>query len=84
MTEYSTGVRLRTKLVSLMDEAPHGRRVGTSDDVEVSTYLEIARGKTRPAGPTGREKGAAPGEAAPSPASEAIVILDFGSQYSLL
>ncbi|HKZ51081.1 MAG TPA: glutamine-hydrolyzing GMP synthase, partial [Dehalococcoidia bacterium] len=67
-----------------MDEAPHGRRVGTSDDVEVSTYLEIARGKTRPAGPTGREKGAAPGEAAPSPASEAIVILDFGSQYSLL
>ena len=52
-------------------------RVPTSDDVEVSTYLEIAKRKT----------GAQPvPQAGPAPGAErdAVVILDFGSQYSML
>ena len=52
-------------------------RVATSDDVEVSTYLEIAtekRGKQPVA-----QKAPAPGGE-----REAVVILDFGSQYSML
>ncbi len=50
-------------------------RIRTSDDLEVSGYLERARGKQadRPA----------PGEP-PQPARETIVILDFGSQTSML
>ena len=51
------------------------QRVATSGDVEVSTYLEIAREKEGQR-PTPRPTGRA--------ASEAIVILDFGSQYSRL
>ncbi|MFQ6020292.1 MAG: hypothetical protein ACE5KW_06005, partial [Dehalococcoidia bacterium] len=54
-------------------------RVPTSDDLEVSTYLEIAG-----------QQLARPGEGEPPPAAkappkpEAIVGLDFGSQYSML
>ena len=51
------------------------RRVATSDDIEVSTYLEIAkeiRGQ-QPLSEEGRET-----------QGEAIVIVDFGSQYSRL
>jgi GMP synthase (glutamine-hydrolysing) len=51
------------------------RRVATSDDLEVSTYLEIAKGK--------RGQAAAPSEA-PKGVNEAIAILDFGSQYTRL
>lgn len=51
-----------------------GRRVATSDDVEVSTYLEIAREK----------KGQQPLPEAPEAPGEAAVIVDFGSQYSRL
>ena len=51
------------------------RRVATSDDVEVSTYLEIARERS------GQRPTVKP---VPRPATEAIVILDFGSQYSRL
>ena len=51
------------------------RRVPTSDDLEVSTYLEIAR----------RGEGEEP---APPPdiltPPEAVAIIDFGSQYSML
>ncbi len=52
-----------------------GRRVRASDDVEVSTYLGIAR-----------ERSAAQGDrpAAPKVHDEAIVVVDFGSQYSRL
>ena len=54
---------------------PVGRRVPTSDDLEVSTYLEIARGRE------GEEP--VPPPETPSP-PEAVAILDFGSQYSML
>ncbi|MBI1884849.1 MAG: glutamine-hydrolyzing GMP synthase [Chloroflexi bacterium] len=55
---------------------PSGRRVPTSDDLEVSTYLEIARERE------GEQPLEKPPEAPPRP--ETIVILDFGSQYSML
>jgi len=52
-------------------------RVATSDDVEVSTYLEIAKEK--------RGQQPVP-EETPAPGSEreTIVVIDFGSQYSML
>ena len=50
-------------------------RVATSDDVEVSTYLEIAKEK--------RGQQPLPQGAAEAP-GEAVVIIDFGSQYSRL
>ncbi len=56
-------------------EIPPSRRVSTSDDVEVSTYLEIAEEK--------RGQQPLPGEA-PQIQEEAVVIIDFGSQYSRL
>lgn len=52
-------------------------RVSTSDDLEVSTYLEIAQEKA----------GAQPvpvTEEPPPAQREAVVVIDFGSQYSLL
>ena len=52
-----------------------GRRVATSDDVEVSTYLEIAREKSGQR-PLPQRPPEGPGEA--------IIIIDFGSQYSRL
>jgi len=52
-------------------------RVATSNDIEVSTYLEIAKEKTGQFSIPAKE-----------PASEiereAIIIIDFGSQYSML
>lgn len=54
-----------------------GQRVTTSSDIEVSTYLEIAEEKT----------GNKPRKAKKpmkEPQREAIVIIDFGSQYSML
>ncbi|MDA0988537.1 MAG: glutamine-hydrolyzing GMP synthase [Chloroflexi bacterium] len=55
------------------DPATH--RISTSGDVEVSTYLEIAEGKEglRPAA-----------QETPSGKGEAVVVIDFGSQYSRL
>jgi len=56
---------------------PEPLRVKTSGDIEVTTYLEIAKEKAgvRPA----------PVEPPIPPAErEAIIVLDFGSQYSLL
>ena len=52
-------------------------RVTTSGDIEVSTYLEIAREIA------GEQPGAA-AEAVSGAEREAIVVIDFGSQYSLL
>jgi GMP synthase (glutamine-hydrolysing) len=52
-------------------------RVATSNDLEVSAYLEIAEQKTG-------QKSMAAKEPAAVPEREAIVIIDFGSQYSML
>ena len=51
------------------------RRVATSDDLEVSTYLEIAQEK---------EGGSAAPEPGHKGVEEGVVIVDFGSQYSRL
>jgi GMP synthase (glutamine-hydrolysing) len=53
------------------------RRVATSGDIEVSTYLEIAKEK-------GGERPIVAKEAAGIVEHEAIIVIDFGSQYSLL
>ncbi len=52
-------------------------RVSTSGDIEVSTYLEIAK-------EIAGEQPVAAGEAVSGAEREAIVVVDFGSQYSLL
>jgi len=52
-------------------------RVTTSGDIEVSTYLEIAR-------EIAGEKPLAAAEAVSGAEREAIIVIDFGSQYSLL
>ncbi len=52
-------------------------RVATSGDIEVSTYLEIAK-------EIGGEQPTAAKEAVGGDEREAIVVIDFGSQYSLL
>ena len=59
-----------------MEEDTRTRRVSTSDDIEVSTYLGIASAL--------QGEQAAPKVAAPVSGRETIVILDFGSQYSML
>ncbi len=59
-----------------MTEPDSSYRVPTSDDIEVSTYLEIAR-----------EKGGEQPVLSEEPAGagpETVVVIDFGSQYSML
>ena len=53
------------------------QRITTSGDIEVSTYLEIAK-------EMGGEQPAEARAAIPSAEREAIIVVDFGSQYSLL
>jgi GMP synthase (glutamine-hydrolysing) len=60
---------------NLTPEKSH--RVSTSNDIEVSTYLEIAKQKTG-------QKPIESKETAVPPEREAIIIIDFGSQYSML
>ena len=66
-------------MVKISDKPPadDSHRIATTDDIEVSTYLEIAR-EIHGEQPAGAE------EAVSGAEREAIVILDFGSQYSLL
>ena len=59
-----------------MEEDNRTRRVSTSDDIEVSTYLGIASAL--------QGEQPAPVEASPVSGRETIIILDFGSQYSML
>ncbi len=59
-----------------MAEQQPSRRVSASGDVEVSTYLEIAREKSGEA--------AADQSPALPPQPEAVIVIDFGSQYSML
>jgi GMP synthase (glutamine-hydrolysing) len=59
-------------------EAAPSHRIAASDDLEVSTYLELAGDK----GPApSRSEGP---EAAAQDVQEGIVVVDFGSQYSRL
>ena len=53
------------------------RRIATTDDIEVSTYLEIAK-------EISGEQPAATEEAVSGAEREAIIVLDFGSQYNML
>jgi GMP synthase (glutamine-hydrolysing) len=53
------------------------RRVRTSGDLEVSAYLEIAKEK-------GGSQPVTAGKAVSGAEREAIIVIDFGSQYSLL
>jgi GMP synthase (glutamine-hydrolysing) len=57
--------------------AKESRRVATTDDIEVSTYLEIAK-------EISGVQSAAAEEAVSGAEREAIIVIDFGSQYSLL
>ena len=59
------------------------RRIATSDHLEVSTYLDIARGKES-AGPEPVPGGTEEVESGPKGVLEGIAIVDFGSQYSRL
>jgi len=52
-------------------------RVATSGDIEVGTYLEIAREKAG-------QQAISAGDAVSGAEREAIIIVDFGSQYSML
>lgn len=72
----SAMVRARTPVDNTETTPETTHRVPTSDDLEVSAYLEIARERE------GEEVRPAPPLAPVQP--EAIVILDFGSQYSML
>ena len=54
---------------------PQGRRVATSDDLEVSAYLEIAKGLDA----IGSEN-----DDGQKSVNEGVVVIDFGSQYSHL
>ena len=58
-------------------EKPESHRVSVSGDVEVSAYLEIAKGRV------GEQPLAEPEEKLGAE-REAVVIIDFGSQYSWL
>ncbi len=58
-----------------MERKEDSFRVTTSDDLEVSAYLEIAKQKA------GEQPVA---EKAPEADREAVVVIDFGSQYSML
>ena len=59
-----------------MADTPSSRRVGVSGDVEVSAYLELAREK----------QGEAPSVHPPQTTlqPETVVVIDFGSQFSML
>ncbi len=60
-----------------MENELQSHRVSASDDIEVSTYLEIAK-ELRGEQPTFEPKPLPPGE------KETIVVIDFGSQYNML
>ena len=59
------------------------RRVATSDHLEVSTYLDIAKARES-VSPEPVPDGAKEIESGPEGVLEGIVIVDFGSQYSRL
>ena len=61
--------------MSSNSSSDHTRRITSSDDLEVSAYLEISQEKV--------------GHTTPNPSShvpqrESVLVIDFGSQYTLL
>lgn len=60
-----------------MENELQSHRISASDDIEVSTYLEIAK-ELRGEQPVVEPKPLPPGE------RETIIAIDFGSQYSML
>lgn len=56
--------------------ADSSHRIATTDDIEVSTYLEIAK-------EISGQQPAVSEEAVPRAEREAIIVLDFGSQYNM-
>jgi GMP synthase (glutamine-hydrolysing) len=80
LTEYSTDANLGREIRYVASDMGQvrrsaSRRVATSDDLEVSTYLEIANEKG------GQSSGAVEDSEG---AHDGVVIVDFGSQYSHL
>jgi GMP synthase (glutamine-hydrolysing) len=65
---------VKRKLKQAPDDS---HRIATTDDIEVSTYLEIAKEMSG-------EQPAVTEEAVSGAEREAIIILDFGSQYNML
>ena len=65
---------------------PRGRRVATSDDLEVSAYLEIAKGLDNKGAQVEGviEPSSDTGEPNSKSVAGSIVVIDFGSQYSHL
>jgi len=63
--------------LTMQKDGQESHRVAVSGDVEVSAYLEIAKGGTK-AQPKAKP------EEKPGTEREAVVIVDFGSQYSWL
>jgi len=59
-----------------MKKKPQSHRIATSDDIEVSAYLELAK-ELRGEQPVVEPE-------SPSGERETIIVLDFGSQYSML
>jgi len=59
------------------EQLPDSRRISTSDDIEVSTYLEIAKEITGQQPVTAKEP-------VSDTERESIIVIDFGSQYSML
>ena len=62
-------------LTTTENKLPQRRRVATSDDLEVSAYLEIAKG-LEGVGQEDDDEGRSVGEG--------VIVIDFGSQYSHL
>jgi GMP synthase (glutamine-hydrolysing) len=62
---------------SITPSPDESHRIATTDDIEVSTYLEIAK-------EMGGEQPATTAEAVSGAEREAIIVLDFGSQYNML
>jgi len=65
------------KPVEQPEENVLSHRVKTSGDIEVSTYLQIAKEMSG-------EKPATPRKAVSGAERESIIVIDFGSQYSML
>ena len=59
------------------EQLSDSHRVSTSNDIEVSTYLEIAKEITGQQPVTTKES-------VSEPEKESIIVVDFGSQYSML